>query len=155
MLANSLNKKAYNELILSCCDKSSFGIVKGAKNKIHPKGNAREAWTRLKQRYEPNTGTELLSLNKEQKSLKLNNIKEDPETFKNELDELRARMKEDPFNEEFPHNSFMIHVLNSLPVEYESVVESMEKDLGVEILTVELLKEQVRSKYKRLVKKMT
>ena len=68
-LANSLNKKAYNELILSCCDKISFGIVKGAKNQVHPKGDAREAWTRLKQRYEPNTGTELLSLHKEYMSL--------------------------------------------------------------------------------------
>ena len=28
--ANDLNKKAYNELILSCSDKTSFGIVKSA-----------------------------------------------------------------------------------------------------------------------------
>ena len=43
MLANGLNKKAHNELILSCCDKISFGIIKGVKNKVHPKGDAREA----------------------------------------------------------------------------------------------------------------
>ena len=151
--ANDLNKKAYNELVLSCNDKISFGIVKRSKTKAHPKGDAKEAWSKLKQRYEPNTGTKLLALHKEYMSLKLTDIEEDPETFITELDELIARMKEDPFNEEIPDNNFMSHVLNSLPVEYESVVESMERDLGLGKLTVESLKEQGRSKYKRLVKK--
>ena len=80
-------------------------------------------------------------------SLELNDVKEGQEIFITELDELRARTREDPLNEEIPDNSFMIHVLNSLTIEYESVVESMEKDLEAEILKVELLKEQVRSKY--------
>ena len=48
----------------------------------------------------------------------------------------------------------MIHILNSLPVEYESVVETMERELGSGTLTIELMKEQVRSKYKRLSKKL-
>lgn len=63
--ANELNKKAYNELILSCSDKISFGIVKSSKTKHLPKGDAKEAWSNLKTRYEPNTGTELLALHKE------------------------------------------------------------------------------------------
>ena len=49
----------------------------------------------------------------------------------------------------------MLHVLNSLLIEYESIVETMERDLGAGLLTVEDLKEQVRSKYRRLTKKMT
>lgn len=152
--ANELNKKAYNELILSCSDKISFGIVKSSKTKHLPKGDAKEAWSNLKTRYEPNTGTELLALHKEYMSLEMTNVTEDPENFITELDELRARMKEEPFNEVIQDNSFMIHILNSLPVEYESVVETMEKDLAAGILTIESMKEQVRSKYKRLVKKM-
>ena len=48
----------------------------------------------------------------------------------------------------------MLHVLNSLLIEYESIVETMERDLGAGLLTVEDLKEQVRSKYRRLTKKM-
>ena len=76
-------------MILSCCDKLSCGIVKGAKNQVHPKGDATmEAWARLKQRYESKTGTEVLSLHKEYISLELNHVKEDPETFITELDEL-------------------------------------------------------------------
>ena len=98
---------------------------------IWSKGDTREAWKKFKERYESNTGTELLVLYKEYISLKLKDIKEDPETFIANLDELQSRMKEDPFNEEISNNSFMIHLLNSLPVEYESVVESMENHLAL------------------------
>ena len=41
--ANDLNKKAYNELILSYSNKKSFGIVKSAKTKHLPKYDAKEA----------------------------------------------------------------------------------------------------------------
>ena len=81
-------------------------------------------------------------------SLELTDIKEDSETLITDLDELRARIKEDPFKKEIPDNSFIIHVLKSLPDEYKLVMESMEKDLRLGVLTVESLKEQVRSKYK-------
>ena len=121
--AKKLNKTAYNELILACTDKISFGIVKGAKTKKLPKGDAKEAWNRLKVRFEPNTGTELLTLNKSYMSLELSDVKEDPEEFITQLDELRARMAEEPFNEVITDKSFMLHVLNSLSIEYESAVQ--------------------------------
>ena len=152
--AKKLNKRAYNELILACTDKISFGIVKGAKTKLLPKGDAKEAWNRLKVRFEPNTGTELLTLNKSYMSLELSDVKEDPEEFITRLDELRARMAEEPFNEVITDKSFMLHVLNSLPIEYESAVEAMERELAADILTIDELKEQVRSKYQRLLKKL-
>ena len=60
--ARKLNKMAYNELILACTDKIVFGIVKNAKSDNLKKGDAKLAWDRLKTRYEPNTGTELLAL---------------------------------------------------------------------------------------------
>ena len=55
-------------------------------------------------------------------SLELTDIKEDSETFIKDLDELRARIKEDPSNKEILDNSFIIHVLKSLPNEYNLVV---------------------------------
>ena len=152
--ARKQNKLAYNELILACTDKIAFGIVKNAKTENLKKGDAKLAWERLKTRYEPNTGTELLALNKEYMSMELDNLKKDPEDFITDLDELRTRMADDPFNEVITDKSFMLHILNSLPIEYESIVESMERDLGAGILTIEDMKEQVRSKYRRLTKKM-
>ena len=48
-------------------------------------------------------------------SLELTDIKEVLETFITDQDELRVRIKEDPFNKEISTNIFMIHVLKSLP----------------------------------------
>ena len=48
----------------------------------------------------------------------------------------------------------MLHVLNSLPIEYESAVEAMERDLAADILTIDELKEQICLKYQRLLKKL-
>ena len=152
--ARKMNKLAYNELILACTDKIAFGIVKNAKTEDLKRGDAKMAWERLKTRYEPNTGTELLALNKEYMSMELDDLKKDPEDFITDLDELRTRMADDPFNEVIKDKSFMLHILNSLPMEYESIVETMERDLGAGILTIDDLKEQVRSKYRRLTKKM-
>ena len=72
--ANDLNKKAYNELIPSCNDKISFGIVKSANTKLLPKSDVKEAWRKLKTRYEPNTGTELLALHKEYMSMDMTDL---------------------------------------------------------------------------------
>ena len=63
-------------------------------------------------------------------------------------------MAEEPFNEVITDKSFMLHVLNSRPIEYESAVEAMERELAADILTIDELREQVRSKCKRLLKKL-
>ena len=152
--AMKMNKMAYNKLILACTDKIAFGIVKNAKTEELKKGNAKLAWDRLKTRYKPNTGTELLALNKEYMSIELDNIKKDPEDFITDLGEVRTRMADNPFNEVITDKSFMLYVLNSLPVEYESIAKTLERDLGAGLLTIENLKEQVCSKYRRLMKKM-
>ena len=86
--------------------------------------------------------------------MELDDLKKDPEDFITDLDELRTRMADDPFNEVITDKSFMLDVLNSLPIEYELIVEWMEQNLGAGILTVEDMKEQVCSKYRRLTKKM-
>ena len=146
--ARKLNKLAYNELILACTDKIAFGIVKNAKTDKLKKDDAKLALERLKTRYEPNTGTELLALNKEFMSMELDDLKKDPEDFITDLDELRTRMADNPFNEVITDKSFMLHVLNSLPIEYESIVETIDRDLGAGVLMLNDLKEQVRSKYR-------
>ena len=77
-------------------------------------------------------------------SLEMTDINEDPETLVTELDDLLTRMREDPFIEVIPDNTFMIHILNSPPVEYKSVVETMERETGTGLLTIDSTKEQVR-----------
>ena len=146
--AMKMNKMAHNELILACTDKITFGIVKNAKTEELKKGNAKLACDCL------NTGTKLLVLNKEYMSMELDEIKKDPEDFIMDLDEIRTRMTDDPFDEVITDKSFMLHVLNLLPKEYESIIKTLERDLDAGLLTIENLKEQVHSKYRRLTKKM-
>ena len=87
--------------------------------------------------------------------MELDDIKKDPEDFITDLDEIRTRMANDPFNKVITDKSFMLHVLNSLPVEYESIVETLERDLGAGLLTIENLKEQVRSRRRKWTLKTT
>ena len=114
---NYLNEKVYNELILSCCENFSLGVEKIAKRNYLPKRDVKEACSKLKTRYESNTGTELLTLHKEYMSLEMTDVNEDSEISFTELDKICARVKEDLFNEEIlDNNRFMIHILNSVPV---------------------------------------
>ena len=64
-VARQLNKKAYNELVLSAVDSVTSGIIKSAKRTGIKKGDAKDAWDKLKTKYEPNTGQELLDLDLE------------------------------------------------------------------------------------------
>jgi hypothetical protein len=65
-----LNKVAFTELLLSIDVKTSNGkivlnIVKGCKSKDHPDGNARIAWDKLKNKYEPISAPSMVKLDKQ------------------------------------------------------------------------------------------
>ena len=59
---DSENSKAHNDLTLSCEDDVSFGTVDEAASVAHPNGDAREAWKKLKEHYDPSTGSEIVDL---------------------------------------------------------------------------------------------
>ena len=67
----NINDKAYNELVLSCVDETSFSIVDGAKTSELAEGDAKLAWNELKLRFEPETGTELVRLKREYNDLQM------------------------------------------------------------------------------------
>ena len=146
-----LNRLAYNELILSCTDKKSFAIVKAAKTTKYKSGNAKIAWDNLKIKFEPNTGAELIDINQDYMNLEMESGT-DPEDFITELDELREKMAEEPFNEIIGDRSFMIRILNAMPEEYDNLMETLEKELGDGTLTIDEIKTRARAKYKRLIK---
>ena len=149
--ATKLNKLAYNELMLSCTDKKSFAIVKAAKISKYKSGNAKFAWDNLKTKFEPNTGAELVDINQDYMNLRME-TGSDPEDFITELEELKEKMAEEPFNEIISDRSFMIQVLNTLSNEYDNLIETMEKELGEGTLTIDEIKTRTRAKYKRMRK---
>ena len=103
--ARELNKIAYNELVLSAGDNVTAGLIKTAKFGKIKKGDAKDAWEKLKAKHEPSTGQELVNLNKAYMAKEMKNSG-DPEEFITELEEIRARMAEDPFNEMIAEKSF-------------------------------------------------
>ena len=138
-------------MVLSATDDVTSGIIKSAKYGPIKKGDARDAWSKLKIKYEPTTGKELLDLNKEYMAMEMR-VTDDPEEFITKLTELRARMGREPFNQIIDEQSFLLRILNALPSEYENIVERLEEFLAEENLTIEKVKESVRTKFKRLKK---
>ena len=147
-LAN-MNDKAYNELVLSCVDETSSSIVDGAKTSELAKGDVKLAWNELKLRFEPETGTELVRLKREYNGLQMK-ANEDPDDYLTRLDNYRNKMKRAPFHHIIRDQDFFIHVLNTLPKEYKSVVEALERKLGKGTLTMTKVKSKLRSKYARV-----
>ena len=144
-----LNDKAYNELVLSCIDETSFSIVDGAKTDDIKGGDAKTAWDQLKLRFEPDTGTELVRLMREYNSMHMK-TNDDPDEYLTKLENCRSKMKRKPFNHEIKDRDFFIHILNTLPNQYETVVESLERKLGKGTLTITKIKTDLRSKFGRL-----
>ena len=51
------NTRAYSDLMLSCNDMITFGIVESAVTEPNPNGDSHIAWKLLKEKYDADTGT--------------------------------------------------------------------------------------------------
>jgi len=122
------NIQAYNDLILSCQEDIAFGIVDESESETFPDGDARVAWTNLKNRFEPNTGAAKVQLKQEFHQLKLASADEDPDPWLTNLELKRRRLK--TLGATIEDDDMILHILNNLPKEYETVVELCEEDLS-------------------------
>lgn len=79
----------------------------------------------------------------------------DPDEWISKLERLSWRL-ESNFKSGIEEEDVMIHIINNLTLEYEDVIISLEWQINskVDTLTLDSLKEQLRSKFQRL-KKMT
>jgi len=80
------NVQVYNDLILSCQDDITFGIVDESVSNTFPDGDARMAWERLQEKFEPSTGAAKVQLKKEFHQLKLASTDEDPDNWITQLE---------------------------------------------------------------------
>ena len=122
------NIQVYNYLILSCQEDIAFGIVDESVSETFPDGDARVAWTNLKNRFEPNTGAAKVQLKQEFHQLKLASADEDPDPWLTNLELKRRRLK--TLGATIEDDDMILHILNNLPKEYETVVELCEEDLS-------------------------
>ena len=145
-----LNILVYNDLILSCQEDIAFGIVDESVSAEFPDGDARLAWKNLLARYEPNTGAVKVQLKQEFHLMKLESADEDPDPWLTSLELKRRRLKTLGTNME--DEDVILHILNNLPKEYETVVELCEEDLSRGNVNLNVVKERIRARYNRLQK---
>jgi hypothetical protein len=140
------NLKAYSDLLLSCQDDVTFGIVEEATSETFKEGDARVAWKNLKKKFEPNTGAAKVQLKMEFQQMTLEEG-EDPDEWINKLQLVRRRLK--VFGTEITEDDLILHILNNLPKTYETTEEICEDDLTRGVLTFENLRERLRAKFRR------
>jgi len=139
-----LNILVYNDLILSCQEDIAFGIVDESVSAEFPDGDARLAWKNLLARYEPNTGAMKVQLKQEFHLMKLESADEDPDPWLTSLELKRRRLKTLGTNME--DEDVILHILNNLPKEYETVVELCEEDLSRGNVNLNVVKERIRAR---------
>ena len=152
------NITAYEELILSINTETkegrvAFRLVKGCKTKDYEDGLASMAWKRLEAKYASKTAPTLVKLMKQFANCRLKDKEHDPDEWITELEELQARIEEmSPIktDEKKLELDLMIHVLNSLPEEYENQVEQLEDKLDKNTLDLEQIRDKLNLKFERM-----
>jgi hypothetical protein len=143
-----LNELAYAELMTGCQDYRCFGIIDGARTTMFPEGDAKLAWKLLNERFEPKNSSTLVTIKREFNlcCLKMN---EDPEDWIQKLLMMNRRLEGMGYG--VTEMEMVVHVLNNLPKEYESVVEGIEADLdNGNHVDLEKVKSKLRAKFTRI-----
>ena len=141
----------YSDLLLSMEDNVCFSIVDMARSNDHPQGCFRTAFKKLKEKFESTSQDARCEIKLEYESMKMK-THEDPELFINTLEKLSRRMNED-FDMKIIDEDIITKVLNTLPREYEALVDSLQVQMDTEKgVTLDNLKEQLRSKFQRMKK---
>lgn len=148
--AADLNTQAYSDLVLSCQEDVTFGIIDESVSTTFPDGDARLAWSNLQERFEPRTGAAKVQLKQEFHQLKLDSADEDPDPWLTTLELKRRRLK--VLGTTVEDDDMILHILNNLPKEYETVVELCEEDLSRGNVNLGTVKERIRARYTRLQK---
>ena len=147
--ARKANDAAYCALTLTCSEAKAFRIVYNSKTNELPSGSASLAWSRLKTRFEPQTGATLTQLKREFTSSKLQKG-ESPDDWIEKLESIRNTIEQILGKPHIDDTDMMLHILNNLPEEYETIVDRVTKELSNKTLTLESLQEDLQEKFERL-----
>lgn len=160
-----LGSYAYDDLLLSMNSSTpsgivAFGIVDGCKTVSNPDGDARLAWTRLNAKYAPTNAPSYIVLENKFANSSLTSCDKDPEKFIMELEALRTEMNKVriPGKSEKTETDMILHILANVPEEYEMVVQSLQRNVGLDpstnpnATTITKVREELTLRYDRLKK---
>ena len=135
--AREANEKAYSDLILSCTDEVSFGLVEGAITKDNPSGDSALAWKEFNEEYDPDVGTALADLKREFAQSKLD-VEQKPEEWIRSLEKIQTKLK--THGHEIMKDDMILHILSNLPEEYDNTIERLEESYGTKTLDLKTIK---------------
>ena len=154
-----LNTAGFEDLILSICGTTSTGkvafeLVAGCETQANPDGDVALAWKRRIQKYEPKTAPSYIKLKRKFVNSKLKSAENDPEEWITELEGLKTEMNNVliPGKTEMSEVDLVIHILSSLPEEYEVAVSALEDKMmnASSAIDIEDVREKVVLRYDRL-----
>ena len=151
--ARDNNNQAYHDLLHACGQEDvSFSCVESAKTEDLPHGSAPLAWANLIQRFEPDTGASQVEMKREFASSKPKK-NQDPVEWVVEMERLQKQLKL-VHSHDIDEESMMIQIIDGLPREYEDIIVLFERQLKLKNnkLTVQEMKSELRSKFRRLNK---
>ncbi|CAJ1928883.1 unnamed protein product, partial [Cylindrotheca closterium] len=145
---SEMNIKAFSDLLISMNTdtaegKVAFNLVAGSRDKVnYPKGNAKEAWDKLKDEYEPKTITSYIKMKSKLNKCHLEKFA-NPASWITELSKICVRLEEmkHPVSEE----DEFIHIIGSLPLKYRQEQKDFEKMMKANTLTIKYIKEELNS----------
>lgn len=148
------NVTCFNQLLISIDASTTEGrlayhLVITCKKDEYPLGNAKMAYDKLVSKYAPkNTQTEL-SLRKQLANTKLETG--DPDEFMMRIEVLAMDINAmNKSTSNVTDEDLMAHALNNLPSEYDAITDGLERQFNEGKLTLDILREKLQSRYKRL-----
>ena len=108
---------------------NAFVIVDEAVTEDLPDGDLSLAWERLCNQFEPRTTPRLTDLNFLFFTSRLGDVEQDPEEWISELERMRNNLKRIN-NVPVSNLDLMIHVMNNLLREYDTLIKSFEREIG-------------------------
>ena len=118
------NKEAFTALALSIDDDTSIRAVEVKITDKYKTGSAKQAWDNLLEIYQPKTMANKVQLLHEFTNNRLKDANMNPDAWLDELENLWKRLKNAGITK--TDEELIMHVLNNLPMEYDTVVEILE-----------------------------
>ena len=144
------NREAYNGLLLANEKRECMSLIKTAKTVEYPRGDARKAFLALENKFKPKDKHTKIELKRLFQDEKLEDTKDEPETWITELTNLQLILEE--VKVKMSDKYFWLHVLSNLPEVYETMVELLMRDLEEDMLNSDDTMSILREKFKRISK---
>ena len=153
--AREQNELAYTELLLSCKEVVCFGLIDESKTEDLPDGDARLAWSKLMDKFEPKTNSSRANLKTSFQNCKMESG-QDPDVWIRKLEVLRQKynfsLPKEEASRKIPDKDVIEHVLEHVTEDYAVQKEVLQELYDNGKLTLKKARDKLNTRYKQLAK---